>query len=288
MIENQWKEISIPHLPRHASGKLPKYWKSFFIFYAFTFHYCIHLLQLRAYNLIDIYFQFKTSEVSTLYDYDWYQLRLWWLEADDENSVNWGVLLSNTFDKEVQATIILSWMGKDNDDDDDDDKNDHHDEVDFVPSRMVWSYATGESKTMMIMAMIMKIIIILFSAGWSDIVQRGEGQRFHRNRTHPGSPPLHIQYGVIFMMMMMVMMVWNLDRRRSIIIVIFLFELSETLNSKLLTIQQPSVLAHHDLSLITVLVMIITTFIIVDSHNEYHHQVWTSDPKRQLSHVARG
>ena len=41
--------------------------------------------------------------------------------------------MSNTFDKEVQATIILSWMGKDNDDD----KNDHHDEVDFVPSRMV-------------------------------------------------------------------------------------------------------------------------------------------------------
>ena len=75
------------------------------------------VLQLRAYNLIDIYFQFKTSEVSVVM---------------------------------IFKSIIITMM-----------------------------------------------ILIFFSAGWFDLVQRWEGQRFHRHRTHPGSSPLHLQYGVV-------------------------------------------------------------------------------------------
>ena len=78
------------------------------------------VLQLRAYNLIDIYFQFKTSEVSVVM---------------------------------IFKSIII---------------------------------------TMMIL-----MTLILISAGWFDLVQRWEGQRFHRHRTHPGSSPLHLQYGVV-------------------------------------------------------------------------------------------
>ena len=48
------------------------------------------------------------------------------------------------------------------------------------------------------------MMIILHSAGWFDLVQRGQGQRFHRHRAHPGSSPLHLQYGVIFMTLMII------------------------------------------------------------------------------------
>ena len=44
-------------------------------------------------------------------------------------------------------------------------------------------------------------MFFLHSAGWIDLIQWGQGQRFHRHRTHPGPSPLHLQYGVSFMMM---------------------------------------------------------------------------------------
>ena len=104
------------------------------------------VLQLRAYNLIDIYFQFKTSEVSVVM---------------------------------IFKSIII---------------------------------------TMMIL-----MTLILISAGWFDLVQRWEGQRFHRHRTHPGSSPLHLQYGVVLVIHSYIQI--NL-------IVYHLCELSQTLKSK--------------------------------------------------------
>ena len=35
-----------------------------------------------------------------------------------------------------------------------------------------------------------------FSAGRTDLVQRGERQRFYRHRTQTGAPALHLQHGV--------------------------------------------------------------------------------------------
>ena len=92
------------------------------------------------------------------------------------------------------------------------------------------------------------------AAGRFDLVQRREGQRFHRHRTHPGSSALHLQYGVIFIF------------RR------ILFEqLSRTQNSKqLLAIQQTPVFVHH-LSSITVCVIIIPMMIIIDPYDHDNH-----------------
>ena len=112
------------------------------------------LSQLRAYNLIDIYFQFKTSEVSRiLYDCD--------LQQSTELKT---------------AMAGGSW----------------------------WSFCTfvqshKKGKSMMM------IMFILYPAGWFDLIQWGQGQRFHRHRAHPGSSPLHLQYGVIFIMMMIIL-----------------------------------------------------------------------------------
>ena len=61
------------------------------------------------------------------------------------------------------------------------------------------------------------MMIILHSAGWFDLVQRGQGQRFHRYRAHPGSSPLHLQYGVIFIMMMIMMMIKTVESKASLL-----------------------------------------------------------------------
>ena len=136
-------------------------------------------------------------------------------------------------------------------------------------------------------------MFILHSAGWFDLVQRGQGQRFHRHRAHPGSSPLHLQYGVNFIMMMLE----TVESKASLLSWWFFF-LSRC-QSKIVNNWQFS--NPHHLSSITVRVtiVIIMVFIINTTTIRYgpvtlkdnsdtslsdnkYHTVWIRRPSRKV------